>query len=115
MITISVWGDDLNGADYNTKRGGSMSITVPPEDYRWHHSAINIGHGKDVVATQYDCRAELREIRLSWLDQFDMVIEEDGAYRWWRWYDGLGSVRWAERRLLTAPLPKVPGFFPSDD
>lgn len=91
-----------------------MTVTVPPEDYRWHHSAINVGHGKDTVAMQYDCRAELREIRLSWLDQFEMVIREEGSYRLWEWYDG-DVVRWSERRPLEAPLPKQPGLWPSDE
>lgn len=111
---MSVWGDDLNGLDYNSKRAYGMTETVPPADYRWHHSTLVFGQGKDIVHTDYDVKAELRELRLNWLDQFEMRIEEEGDYRWWKWYDG-DTCRWSERRPMSAPLPKLPGFWPSDE
>ena len=112
---MSVWGDDLNGRDYNETWGPEATVTRPPEDYRWHHDKCNIGHGNDVVKTAYDSAAEFRAVRLAWLDQFELTISEEFGARWWRWYDGDGSVRWAESRPLSAPLPKQPGLWPANE
>lgn len=92
-----------------------MSITEPPIDYRWHHVECKIGGGNDVVKSMTAVTLQNhREMRLAWLDQFELEITEKGAFRWWMWYDGERSVRWAESRPLSDPLPKVPGFWPSD-
>jgi hypothetical protein len=112
---VSIWGDDLDGRNYNEVWDHGATKTRPPEDFRWHHNRCVFGHGKDVVAMKYDSAAEFRAIRLAWLDQFELRITEEGDYRWWTWYDGDGSVRWAERRLVSAPLPKIPGLWPADE
>lgn len=125
------WGDQLNGADYNTARTYGMSVAVPPTNYRWcHHTAV-IGQGNDRVASALavQTKEELRDLRLSWLDQFDLEIREEGNYRYWRWLgersglrgayvDDAGTprqVRWSEKRSIDTPLPKTPGFWPSDE
>lgn len=110
-------GSDLNGRDYNEVRGLGMTETIPPEGYTWHHYKTNIGAGNDSTVSPLaeQTLADLREMRLTWLDQFDMEISEEGAFRWWKWYDGDRAVRWSERRPLSAPLPKCPGFWPSDE
>lgn len=112
----SVWGDQLNGADYNMQRTYGMTETVPPENSRWHHYKINIGQGNDSTVSPLteETLANHRAERLAWLDQFQMEITEEGAFRWWKWYDGNRVCRWSERRPLSDPLPSVPGFFPSD-
>lgn len=112
---MSVWGDNLDGRDYNTQRTYGMTETIPPEDYQWHHSTLIFGQGNDIVATEYNTKADFRELRLNWLDQFDLEIQEEDDYRIWRWYDEERTVRWSERRPVAAPLPKVPGFWPSDE
>lgn len=117
---MSVWGDDLNGADYNTKRAYGMSVNAPPEDYRWHHYSINTGMGKDstVSPLSQETKANHREMRQAHLDQFEMEITEEGDWRYWRWYteeSGRRIVMWSERRPIDAPLPKIPGFYPSDE
>lgn len=128
---MSVWGENLDGRTWNDSRGTSMSVTAPPADYRWHHSKTNIGQGNDEVYSEYrtETMAKYREIRLAWLDQFDLEIAEEGKYRVWRWLgkktnrpSGYMSsngarrlVKWEERRPIDAPLPKTPGLWPSDE
>jgi hypothetical protein len=114
---MSVWGDDLDGRKWSESRGTSMTETAPPADYRWHHSEISVGHGNDVVASEYRelTKETHREMRLSYLDQFELEIEEEGRWRYWRWY-GYDKklrrrvVKWSQRRPINAPPPKTPGF-----
>lgn len=115
---MSIYGDAIDGRQFQDSRKYSMSETVPPINYRWHHNEMRLGMGNDVVASQYNFKEELREVRLGWLDQFILEVTEEGVYRYWRWYTGGSGQRkvvWWERRLLSDPLPKTPGFWPSDD
>lgn len=128
---MSVWGDDLDGRDYNTKRAYGMSVTAPPEDYRWHHHQINANQGADSTVTplSQETKANHRADRMAWLDQFDLEIREEGEWRYWRWLgddsdlrgaynDNSGcprKVMWSERRPIGARLPKIPGFWPADE
>jgi hypothetical protein len=121
-------GSDLDGRKWNEARGNNMTVTEPPSDYRWHHCTVNTGMGNDEVYTEYKAAtADLyREIRLSYLDQFELVIspEPEKGFRVWRWlgdesdaqnsYNGR-SVRWSERRPWDSPLPKTPGLWPSNE
>lgn len=113
---MSINGDQLNGRDYSTKRDYSMTVTEPPADYRWRHYTINMGQGKDstVSPLAQATLTTLMELRLAYLDQFEMEVTEEGAHRYWRWYDEDRSVRWWERRPVTDPLPKQPGLWPNN-
>lgn len=117
---MSVWGDDLNGADFNTKRDYGMSVKSPPVNYKWHHHTSNSGIGMDSTVTPLaaETKVQHREMRQAYLDQFDMEITEEGDWRYWRWYterSGRRIVMWSERRPLSQSLPKVPGFWPADE
>lgn len=131
MPLRSVWGDQLDGRDFNTKRAYGMSVNAPPATYRWHHYEANINMGSDSTVSELDkeTRVIATELRLSYLDQFDLEIREEGEYRYWRWLgddndlqgcyidqSGRGrKVVYSERRPIAAPLPKVPGLWPRDE
>lgn len=131
--TTSGW--HLNGADYNQLRGVSMTETFPPEGSKWHHYKASIGGGNDSTISPIteETIKDLRDMRLNWLDQFDLEISEEAekGFRVWRWLgDELDDsslqigytsrsgrrreVRWTEKRPWSAALPKTPGFWPSE-
>lgn len=127
----SVWGDQLDGRDFNEQRSYGMSVTTPPENYKWHHYTINSCQGNDSTVSELalETRAALKDMRLSYLDQFDLEIREEGEYRYWRWLGDDNDLRgcyidqsgrgrkvvFSERRPIDSPLPKVPGLWPRDE
>ena len=131
MPRASVWGDMLDGRDFNTQRAYGMSVNGPPEDYKWRHYEINANQGSDSTVSELakETRAIHKELRLSYLDQFDLEIREEGAYRYWRWLGDDNDLRgcyvdesgrgrkvvYSERRPISVPLPKVPGLWPRDE
>lgn len=106
----------LDGRIFSEQRSLNMTETAPPETYQWYHRhpGSKLGDGDPSTPIVDQTQDEWRELRLTFLDQFTMTVTEEGKYRWWRWVDDTGKVRWSERRLLTDPMPATPGLWPAN-
>lgn len=108
---------EIDGREFSEVRGLSMSKTVAPEDFRWHHCEIGEQDGDGVICSNTETKVAFRAIRREWLSTMHLEIsqEPEGSYRYWRWSDPVtGKVAWWERRPWNADLPTEPGFWPDN-
>lgn len=104
------------------KRSMSMTTTTPPIAYRWTtRYTADLSNNPPINPIDHEV---WKATRLSFLDQYELIVSEEGKYRIWRWLDGPSTnpsafndrlVVWWERRPIKAPLPRTPGLWPADD
>jgi hypothetical protein len=114
-------GWELDGRFFCDQRSVSMTTTTPPADYRWtSKTATDYQNNPPTNPTDQEV---WKSMRLAFLEKYTLVVSEEGKYRIWRWLDGPSEgpsafegrlVVWHERRLLSEPLPLVPGLWPAD-
>lgn len=121
-MTQERYWEHLSGRQLADERSVSMTTTMPPPNTTWSSRTLNRFEEDE---------ANWRELRLTWLDQYELEISDspEKGFRVWRWLGNFESneklayvdkkgnqrkVVWTERRFWDEPLPSQPGLWPQD-
>lgn len=117
-------GDEIPGRPFCEERSISMTTTPPPTTTTDCWTTATAADYKNNPPTNTADQEVWKSLRLAFLDKYELVVAEEGAYRIWRWL-GTNSnnpgnfngrlVRWTERRLLEDPEPLTAGLWPADN